>query len=294
MVQVTLEEGPVGPLGAPVQTALAGMPTPLYSASPSRLLAWLECPRRYRMQYLDRPRPTPRPQRAHTSMGVAVHNALRDWWDLPSVERTPDGGARTLVAAWIHAGFRDAEQSARWRDKAAGEVARYLSGISPGWEPRGRERTVALKTSVLSVAGRVDRLDQRGEELVVVDYKTSRTPPTVEDARTSLPLALYAVAAARTLRRRCVRVELHHVPSGAVVAHEHTAESLQRKVAEAESIATDLRSADAEHREAGADSQRFPARISALCGWCDLRAHCPEGQRVGDEKSSWAALDGES
>ena len=61
-----------------------GMPTPLYAASPSRLLAYLECPRRYRFQYLDRPRPTSRPQRAHTSVGIATHNALRDWWDLPA------------------------------------------------------------------------------------------------------------------------------------------------------------------------------------------------------------------
>ena len=39
-------------------------------------------------------------QRAHTSVGTAVHNALRDWWDLPPAQRTPDAGAelvRTLV-----------------------------------------------------------------------------------------------------------------------------------------------------------------------------------------------------
>ena len=66
----------------------------------------------------------------------------------------------------------------------------------------------------------------------VVDYKTSRTAPTDDDARTSLPLALYAAAAWKMFRRRCVRVELHHLPSGTVAAHEHTGESLARKIAE--------------------------------------------------------------
>ena len=61
------------------QGELPGMPTPLYAASPSRLLAFLDCPRRYRLQYLDRPSPEKRRQRAHTSLGIAVHNALRDW-----------------------------------------------------------------------------------------------------------------------------------------------------------------------------------------------------------------------
>jgi len=41
---------------------------------------------------------------------------------------------------------------------------------------------------------------------------------TVDDARTSLSLALYALAAARVMRRPCRRVELHHLPTGRVLA----------------------------------------------------------------------------
>lgn len=276
---------------APVQQELAGMPQPLYSASPSKLLTWLDCPRRYRMAYLDRPRPVARPQRAHTSFGVAVHNALRDFWDLAPVDRTPSAAARLVRGAWIDLGFRDPEQSARWRERAQTQVASYLRGVDPHAAPLGIERTVALKTGSLALRGRIDRLDERDGELVVVDYKTSRATPDADEARTSLPLALYAVAAARMFRRQCVRVELHHVPSGEVAVHEHTPESLQRKVAEAESIASDLRRADADHRQVGVESRHFAPRTSALCTWCDFRAHCAEGQQMGPEKSSWAALE---
>ena len=93
------------------------MPAPLYAASPSKLLAFLDCPRRYRLQYLDRPSPEKRRQRAHTSLGNAVHNALRDWWDLP--ERTPEAGAGLVDRAWIDVGFRDGEQSREWRGRMA-------------------------------------------------------------------------------------------------------------------------------------------------------------------------------
>ena len=93
-------------------------------------------------------------------------------------------------------------------------------------------------------------------------------------------------------RRRCVRVELHHVPTGTVAAHEHTGESLQRKLAEAESIARDARRAEDDYAEHGVDSGRFPARVGPLCRWCDFRAHCPAGQVVGEEQSGWAALEG--
>lgn len=279
------------------QGTFAGMPTPLYAASPSRLLAWLDCPRRYRLQYLDRPAPAARPQRAHTSIGIATHNALRDWW-LQS-RRTPEAGARLLDAAWIEVGFRNAQQSREWKARVIGEVTAYLRAVDPDREPIGLERTAAFKTDTLAFTGRIDRVDERDGQLVVVDYKTGRKPLRDDDARTSLALALYAGAVWKTLRRRCVRVELHHVPTGGLAAHEHSDESLVAKVREAESIARDLRRADTAYREGvngeadphEVDTAWFPPRLSPLCRWCDYRAHCPEGQTVGPEHSSWAALE---
>ena len=277
--------------GAFVQTEIAGLPRRLFRASPSRLLAWVDCPRRYRMQYLDRPSPPARAQRAHTSVGVAVHNALRDWWDLPPAERTPHAGAELVRASWIDVGFRDGDQSLEWRARAQQHVTAYLSEVDPAAQPLGIERTVSLKTESLALQGRIDRLDERPEGLTVVDYKTSRVAPTDDDARTSLPLALYAAAVWKMFRRRCVRVELHHLPTGSVAVHEHTGDSLKRKIAEAESIASDARRAEEDYAEYGVDSGRFPANVGPLCQWCDFRAHCPAGQRVGPEKSGWAALE---
>ncbi len=167
----------------------------------------------------------------------------------------------------------------------------YLRRVDRDQQPLGVERTVSLHTETLAVTGRLDRLDDRDGELVVVDYKTGRAQLTDDDARTSLPMALYAVAVAGMFRRPCERVELHHVPTGAVLTHQHTPESLRRKVAEAESIASDLRRADAGFAESGVESPLFAPRVSPICAWCDFRAHCPEGQRVGPEKSDWAGLE---
>ena len=287
--------------GEPAQNAaqeatpqrFGGMPGRLYSASPSRLLTWLDCPRRYRMQYLDRPKPAVRRPRAHTSVGVSTHNALRDFWDLTPVERTPAAVEQLVRRSWIDVGFRDSGQSARWRARTTQRVTAYLRSMDRDRQPLGVERTVSLRTATLALTGRLDRLDDRDGELTVVDYKTGRARLTDDDARTSLPMALYAVAAAGMFHRPCARVELHHVPTGQVLAHVHTPESLQRKVAEAESIASDLRRADADYAEQGVESRLFEPRVSPICSWCDFRAHCPEGQLAGPEKSDWAGLEPE-
>ena len=112
------------------------MPQRLYAASPSRLLTWLDCPRRYRMQYLDRPRPATRAPRAHTSVGVATHKALRDFWDLAPGERTPSAVERLVRQSWVDAGFRDARQSAEWlaRTTTRGSTSRLPTSICGRWE----------------------------------------------------------------------------------------------------------------------------------------------------------------
>jgi putative RecB family exonuclease len=287
---------PVDVTTGQAQGLLPGMPRRLYAASPSRLLAWVDCPRRYRFEYLDTPRPAKAPPRAHTGLGVAVHSALARWWDLEPDRRTPSAAAALVRSSWVRSGFRDEQQSEHWRARTAVQTAAYAERLDPDADPVGIERSVALKTATVALNGRVDRLDDRDGELVVVDYKTSRKPPAPDEARTSLALGFYAAAVTSMFRRACRRVELHHVPTGEVVAHEHTPEALSRKVSEAESIAADLARADAAYPSARAQGaaavdELFPARIGPLCGWCDFRAHCPQGRAAAPEKSGWAALE---
>jgi hypothetical protein len=123
---------------------------------------------------------------------------------------------------------------------------------------------------------------------VVVDYKTGRRPLSGDDARGSLALALYALAAAATLRRPCLRVELHHLPTGEVHAFEHTEASLRRQLGRAEQIADEAVRAAQSPPEAG--EEMFAPRPGSQCGWCDVRAHCAEGLAAAAAQESWAAL----
>src|SRR3954465_2026134 len=167
------------------QLEMSGMPRRLFSATPSKLATFSDCPRRYRFAYVDRPTPPKGPPWAHNTVGSAVHAALRSWWDLPVERRTPAAVRQLLYSAWSQNGFRDAEQSERWRARAAGWLTDYVAGLDPTDEPAGTERPVAATTDRLALSGRVDRIDRRGDELVVVDYKTGRSGCTDDEARGS-------------------------------------------------------------------------------------------------------------
>ena len=272
------------------QLDLPGMPRRLFSATPSKLATFADCPRRYRFAYVDRPTPPKGPPWAHNSVGSAVHAALRSWWDLPVERRTPLAARQLLYSVWAPNGFRDEEQAARWRTKAAGWITDYVEGLDPTDEPIGTERTVGATTERLALSGRVDRIDQRGDELVVVDYKTGRAVCTDDEARGSPALAAYVLGVRRTLRRPCNRVELHHLPSGTVAAFEHTDRSLANHVRRAEDIAQDITTAT-EALAAGEDRDAaFPAMPGRQCSWCDFRPSCPTGQAAAPTRETWSFL----
>jgi len=282
------------------ELTLPGMPTRLVAATPTRLTTWLRCRRRYRMAYLDRPPPPRGAPWAHSSLGAAVHTALARWWHEPPANRTPARAAALVAANWASPGFRDDGQSARWREASADTVARYVASIDPDTDPRGVERTVSVRTDRLALSGRVDRIDERAAEdgaaeLVVVDYKTGRSVPGTDDARSSLALAVYAAAAARTLRRPAVLVELHHLPTGGVASWRHSAAGLARHLARADEIGVELAAAHASWpavTESGpaAAAAAFPTSPGPACSWCDFRPSCPDGRRASPDLPPWAGL----
>ncbi|MBA2574956.1 MAG: recombinase RecB, partial [Nocardioidaceae bacterium] len=107
-------------------------------------------------------------------------------------------------------------------------------------------------------------------------------------------LAVYAAAAERTLRRRCRRVELHHLPTGEVLVWEHTDEGLARQVGRADSLSAEIADLDERYRAgvsaAEADAM-YPATVGGRCGWCDYNRSCPSGAAVAQPRDPWAGLE---
>ena len=151
-------------------------------------------------------------------------------------------------------------------------LERWLSAPVGRWSPRAAP-TVST---------------ERDGELVVVDYKTGRRVPDADDARRSPALALYALAARRTLRRPCRRVELHHLPSGTVAGVDHDEESLAAHRARAEAGAVALGAA-ADALDDPRAPRPLPARPGPRCGPATCAATAPRAApppRAGP----WAGL----
>jgi RecB family exonuclease len=272
------------------QLGLFDPPTRLFICTPSKLTTYEDCPRRYRYAYVDRPAPQKGPPWAHNSLGASVHTALRNWYALPADRRQPGELPVLLRATWVSEGYRDEAQERATYRRALGWLEAYVAGLDADTEPVGVERVVAARTQTLALSGRADRIDARGDELVIVDYKTGRGELTSDHARGSRALALYAYATERTFRRRCRRVELHHLPSGTVAEHEHTEASLARHLRRAEETAADVAAAERAVAGGADPDEAFPTAPGPACAWCDFRRVCPAGASA-PAKEPWAAVD---
>ncbi|MDD7965123.1 RecB family exonuclease [Actinomycetospora lemnae] len=280
-----------------MQLGLDGMPARLVRVTPSRLATWQDCRRRYRLTYLDRPAPPRGGPRAASTLGAVVHNALHAVFGERPARRSAARAALEVDRHWSSEGFRDDAQAAEYRERARTWVGDYVErhGVVDAPEPVGEvvglERWLSAPVGAMVAEGRADRLDDRDGEVVVVDYKTGRRVPDAADAAGSPALALYVLAARRTLRRPCRRVELHHLPSGTIAAADHDEASLAAHRERAEAGATALgAAADVLEEDPRRAEELFPPLPGPRCGACEVRRHCPEGRAAAPAEPAWSGL----
>lgn len=262
--------------------------------SPSRVETWTTCPRKFWYSNVAR---VPGQTWAHFTVGNAVHRALRDWFELPRMSRTRAEAQALVRRHWRSSGFRDSAQAEHWQGLSGAMVWHYVEGLDPAWEPVSRERFLGTIMAGVPVNGQIDRLDDDPEEpgaLVVVDYKTGSSVPSTQTVRSSLALAIYARIVQDRLRRSCLRVELHHVPSGTVSSWQHSAESLERQCRRVRELITEIASALSAWATSAKDQDAldalFPAQPSPLCGYCDGWSQCAAGQARCAQRQPWDAL----
>ena len=226
------------------ELALGGLPAPLFGATPTRLTTWLDCPRRYRFTYLDRPPPPKGPPWAHNSLGASVHLALAGFW----TARLPRPRTAAAAGRLLETGLARATASATTSSQPRG-------GRGPGDGRAVRRNGSTRATSRSASSGRSRRrptcsrcpAGSTGSTTgVPADGRRSSWSSTTRpagtssrrsDARSSTGAGPLRARGARALPQAVLRVELHHLPTGEVARPRAHDESLARHLARAESIA---------------------------------------------------------
>lgn len=244
------------------------------------LKLWRRCHLAYRFKYVDRVPAIPRPW---LSFGQSVHAALREIFNAGPAKRTVGLFERYLDANWDRRGYAGAQEEAHYRDRALATIRRYATeedDFSTAPRPRLLEFNVEQKIEDVVLRGRVDRVDDTDEGLVVIDYKTGR-PPAAEQARGDEAFTMYAMLIASRFREPPKQLEWRFVETGDRVVTAREPEAFGRV---RDNVLTEVAAIRAE--------TAFDPSPGAWCRFCDYLDRCAEGRAsVGDDAGPMAGGD---
>ncbi|HEY2924431.1 MAG TPA: ATP-dependent DNA helicase [Candidatus Eisenbacteria bacterium] len=169
---------------------------------------------------------------------------------------------------WRNDGYRSEEHARRRFDQGVEALHSFLERETLDQPPPTEvERSFRFKLGDIVVSGRMDRVDEGPDGVVITDYKTSEEEAEKADtnARDNLQLSIYAVAHKELTGRAPEKLELRYVLSGAVGTSTRSEEKLERTRDRILAIAESVRSGD------------FRAQPSEHnCSICACRPICAE------------------
>lgn len=181
---------------------IAGPDTPIldegFRLSPSQADAYARCPRQYALERRLRLGDSDSP---YAQFGTLVHAALEaaeaDVVGTGEQHATLERALNSIDEAWEDAQFGTEALNRAWKAKAIEAVTKlYENWPNPNGLPVALEAWVEGEIAGVPWVGKIDRVEEAGGVLRVVDYKTSTRAQPREDAAESVQLAFYALAAA--------------------------------------------------------------------------------------------------
>jgi DNA helicase-2/ATP-dependent DNA helicase PcrA len=266
-VQAVERHAPPAEVGMP--TFLVPPPEETLALSFRQVDDYATCPYKYRYIHILRI-PVLRDHRV--VYGWALHEAVREY-NRRKARRQPVT-ADDLIAhferAWVNEGFLSREHEDQRLQAGRETLRRFLEyQEQSGTVPAFVEREFRFPLDAVLVRGRWDRVDVRGGEVVIIDFKSTdvRTQEQADRrARESEQLAIYALAYHEVYGRLPDRVELHFLGRDILVGRA------RKDDADLEEMRQMIRRA-----AAGIRAQQFAATPDAYraCPYCAFNQICP-------------------
>ena len=240
--------------------------------SPSQLNTFVECPRKYSFQFIERI-PVERVASPHFVFGNAVHSALDALYAMPPEQRTEERLADAFRDAWRAdperaAAFSDKDDERAWGLKGLELLGRVAETTDfQTTVPRALEDWAEVMVSGdRQLFGRIDRVDDHpsGNGVVVIDYKTGKCRIAEDGLGDEIQAQVYALAVQASLKVAVREVRFVFLEAETERLWEPT--ELDEIEAELVNLVDTI--------AATTDFQPVPTR---LCGWCDYLDHCEAG-----------------
>jgi RecB family exonuclease len=218
----------------------------------------------------------PTPPSAALVFGDVIHQTMRNFYQRVMANQEPSKTdlLKILAENWTSIGYISKAQEERYKKEGQKILTGYFEkSFVPSFKPVALEQKFILKIDAnLKAGGKIDRIDQVGETLEIIDYKTGKSV-TQKEADKDLQLGLYALAAAsgglnflgvreETLRPEKIKVSFYFFDQQKKVTAKRTIEELIQVKEEIKNCAATV------------NQSTFSPTPGKHCDFCEFRLIC--------------------
>lgn len=228
----------------------------------SAISSYQNCPLAYKFQYMDRLPTVPSPA---LSFGQSLHEALRWFYDVPTVDPYPlEELVDHLETCWVGDGYSSPEEEARYFLQARSALGLFYRNLGDFNIPAALEHRFLIDLGFCSLSGVIDRLDKDPDGgFEIIDYKTNRRLPPAKKLYNDLQLPIYHVAVEKIWQVSPEKVTFYYL----LLNHRHsitvTPERIDGALGEIRRVVECI------------ESEAFEPDKNPLCPWCDFIEICP-------------------
>jgi RecB family exonuclease len=248
--------------------------------SATRINSFLSCKQKYWFNYYDK---LPKVANPSFKLGLAVHESLefagRIWLDKGKFTKTDVTKIlKKYDEVSVKEGLEDYGIHAEGRDLVKKRINNFLTGeeligleFKFGFWGKDAGPSITTKDGV-PLMGALDKVEKYDDEtLLIIDYKTSKTAPTVSDLRSDIQLSIYDLVARKLFPGyKRVVLALDLLKSDIIYTYR-TAEERADFEDYLKVVYDEMLSLKA---------QDVRANLNIFCPWCDFKDYCDTYQRA--------------
>jgi len=233
----------------------------------SQIETFKTCPLHYKLRHTLN---VPSPPSAAQSLGISVHGAVRDIY----LKKAPDQVEDALLANWAREGYKNKKHVGAAWEKALSYLTEY---VELSYKPE--VKTLALEEAFsvrlpgdsgerpLKVGGVMDRVDELGEGIEIIDYKTGVNLKAQKEVDRDLQLSLYALAASLKygLPPEKITLSLYYFETQKKLSTKRSRQQLDAAIAEVYEVRRQI------------ESSSFECSGSYFCQSCEFSVFCKSG-----------------